>query len=171
MRAWNCFAYPLHIFCSWVLDYLWGLETVKSYCISSICPSSVRLPMRAWNPITNFGMSLCSLCVRLPMRAWNGYIAEDYQGANPRVRLPMRAWNFIAGVALLQQIYVLDYLWGLETYIVDIFALGLSSVRLPMRAWNDAYLRKNKSEIDCVRLPMRAWNDCHFLLKSSTYKC
>jgi len=77
-----------------LLDYLWGIETLRPgtglYSLNNV----TRLPMRNWNTVPQDIRTEIKEVTRLPMRNWN----KTY------------SFSFAFSLFLL-----LDYLWGIET--------------------------------------------------------
>jgi len=121
MRNWNLPVYPIPAYSPGLPDYLWGIETCW---LCSQDPKASMLPDYLWGIETlldRFGNLHDALASRLPMRNWNflqnGNIHQirlpsfqtTYEELKPRS--PMRLNRFF---------WLPDYLWGIETSLVEI---------------------------------------------------
>ena len=76
-----------------ILSYLWGIETFYSIIFTSLVFCDFILPMRNWNKK--------NLCTR--------------EIGNEDFILPMRNWNIGMSYTWMLGIWILSYLWGIET--------------------------------------------------------
>ena len=116
-RFFDCFFYNL---LSFVVPYLWGIETCIRYniCCQSWCVRCT-LPMRNWNLIIRVAFFFSIIfCCTLPMRNWN---------VSPVFRFKLNLHSLYLTYEELKRFllpwisdthiscFVVPYLWGIET--------------------------------------------------------
>ena len=104
----------------------------------SVFPDLVfTVPMRNWNPIQSLYHSCPSLVFTVPMRNWNIEFFIRFYNSLCVFTVPMRNWNTIISGILRLLSEFLQYLWGIETSILDVKMSDLFLVfTVPMRNWN-----------------------------------
>ena len=115
MRNWNLSAQPNKGILSSLLVYLWGIETLQASDRAGGKGNVISLPMRNWNGFRHSKLEYVEMVISLPMRNWNSMNWLVFRRFYIVISLPMRNWNWGIATILLCHVWLLVYLWGIET--------------------------------------------------------
>ena len=123
------------------LQYLWGIETplltkiqmyylrfystyeelkpLKIYADITICKCFYSTYEELKQPVTSFKVSYSFKVFTVPMRNWNDYMPMALATKQFSFTVPMRNWNYLLWIQHLQDMPVLQYLWGIETLLYN----------------------------------------------------